>query len=334
MLKYAIIGFGGLGKCHFRYTADLMSKVEDIELVALCDVEKDAFKKQTNINISSDETELDLSKYNLYTDAEELMKKEKLDFIISVVPTFLHDKIAIMAMEKGIHVFSEKPIAITVEKAQNMIDCAKKNNVKLMIGQCLRYWPEYKALKEIIDNKEYGNVLSATFTRLSGTPRWSWQNWYLDESKSGGSVLDLHVHDVDFINWVFGKPISVTSRAANYVVKHDYVSTMYDYGDMYIVATAGWGMSHSYPFTAEFTVRFENGVVELKNGKFMAYTNDGEKEIKTEQSNAYVNEIIDFVDCIRNDRTSKINPPESSKLSIEIAFAEKASADTKETVKL
>ena len=71
MLNYAIIGFGGLGKSHFRNTAQLTSKVADIKLVALCDVDEKAFVTQTAINLGSNQADLDLSAYNLYNDAAE-----------------------------------------------------------------------------------------------------------------------------------------------------------------------------------------------------------------------------------------------------------------------
>lgn len=336
MLNYAIIGFGGLGKSHFRNTAELTSKVADIKLVALCDVDEKAFVTQTAINLGSNEADLDLSAYTLYNDAAEMFEKEKLDFIVTALPTYIHEKIAVMAMEKGIHVFSEKPMAINADQAQNMIDKSNENNVKLMIGQCLRYWPEYSILKNIIDSKKYGNVITANFVRLSGTPKWTWDNWMMDEDRSGGCALDMHVHDVDFINWAFGKPNAVTSRAMNVDCKHDYISTEYDYDNFYITATGGWGLTTSYPFTAEFMVRFENGVVELKNGKLMAYTDNGAEEIAlpTENTNAYVNELVDFIDCIKTGREIEINHPTSSKVSLEIALAEKLSADKKETITL
>ena len=212
MMNYAIIGFGGLGKVHFRNTKELSEKVEDIRLVAICDVDESTFTTQRNINISSDQTKLDLTGYNLYTDVEELFEKEKLDFIITALPTYIHEKIAVMAMERGIHVFSEKPMAINAEQAQNMLDKAEENNVKLMIGQCVRYFPHYVILKDIIDSKKYGEVKFAHFIRTSAIPKWSWENWFRDEAKSGGVVLDMHVHDVDYINYVFGKPDSVYTK--------------------------------------------------------------------------------------------------------------------------
>ena len=333
MMNFAIIGFGGLGKVHFRNIEEVTKVVGDIKLVAICDVEESAFTSAVQTNISADGAN-DLSAYNLYTDAEEMFDKEKLDFVITALPTYIHEKIAVQAMERGINVFSEKPMAINAEQAENMLVKAKENNVKLMIGQCLRYFPEYRAVKELVDSKEYGEVKFANFTRYSMIPKWSWQNWFQDENKSGGVALDLHVHDVDYINFVFGKPESVYSQSSSNLMNQDTIVTFYNYGDGKLVtASSSWGMQTKYPFTAEFVVAFEKATVECRRGKTMIYTDDEAKELDLSldklglpTGNGYANEVIDFIGCIRNDSKSVANPPESSKATVEMALAEKKSA--------
>ncbi len=333
MLKYAIIGFGGLGKVHFSNTEDLCKAHDDVKLTAICDVDENSFTSNTSTNLGEDETKLDLSMYNLYTDAKEMLEKEELDFIITAVPTYLHDDIAIMAMEKGIHVFSEKPMALSVERAQSMIDCAKKNNVKLMIGQCLRYTGKYEKLKEIIDSGKYGRVLRADFYRISCTPTWGWENWFVDADKSGGAVLDLHVHDVDYINYAFGMPKSVTSMATNYKTGHDSIVTMYGYDDMVVTATGEWGCPASYGFASGFFVKMEKATIEGRNAVFTLSPEEGEQiEVEVSKESAYLREVVDFVNCIKNDKVSEINPSEASLNAIKIALAEKESSDKRQSV--
>ena len=154
-MNFAIIGFGGLGKVHFRNVPEVAKRVEDIHLAAICDVDEQAFKTKTRTNLGGDDVGYDLSAYNLYTDVEELLAKEDLDFVITALPTHLHEKVAVMAMERGIHVFSEKPMALNAEQAEHMLEVARENDVKLMIGQCVRYFPEYAMLKEFYNEKEY-----------------------------------------------------------------------------------------------------------------------------------------------------------------------------------
>ena len=339
MLNYAIIGFGGLGKTHFGNYTDLCVSAGGVKLVAICDVDEKQFTTKTDTNLGADTTDLNLTGYNLYTDAKEMFEKEQLDFVITAVPTYLHEKIAVMAMERGIHVLSEKPMAINLEQAENMIKVAKENNVLLMIGQCVRYFKAYSALKEMIDSKRFGKVIKADFSRVSGTPIWGWENWYMDEEKSGGAALDLHIHDVDFINYAFGMPDSVSSVATHYKTKFDSIESVYYYGDTIVTAKGEWGFpATSYPFEAKFTVRFETATVEYKNDKLMLYEENGPcengkpaRELVLRNTNGYLDEEIDFVFCvkgIKGQKESAVNPASSSILSLKLALAEKESALT------
>ena len=335
MLHFAIIGFGGLGKLHFCNIAELQSRVKDVKLVAICDVDKNAFHVQTRTNLGERHSDLDVLAYRLYTDVEMLLEMEQLDFVITALPTYLHEKIAILAMEKGIHVFSEKPMALSLEQADHMIHTARKNNVKLMIGQCLRYMPEYVALKELIDHKTYGKVIKADFFRYSATPEWSWQNWMKDERKSGGACLDLHVHDVDFIHWAFGLPKSVSSVGTHYKTRYESISTVYHYDGMLVTSNADWAMPAGYPFTKGFSVRFEKATVLMTSEGMKLYSEDGKTSIiDVPNKNCYLEEIVDFICCIRENRESMINPPEASRQSIRLALAETESIDTGYTISL
>jgi len=194
MLRYAIIGFGGLGKVHFRMSSLVKERAcTEVQLVALCDIREQMFKEQTATNLGSSDIDLDFSNYNIYYDVDDLLTKEKLDFVVSALPTYIHEKISLKVMKKGIHCFSEKPMAINLEQAENMLKVSKEMGVKLMIGQCCRYSPDFQYLKELVDTKKYGNLLRADFYRISPTPS-GWNNWFRDSSKSGGAALDLHVH--------------------------------------------------------------------------------------------------------------------------------------------
>lgn len=327
-LKFAIIGFGGLGKLHFRNLEEIKRKAPNIQLVAICDVDESTFYTQRGMNLDKNSTCLDLTGYHLYTDVKELLDNEQLDFVITALPTYLHEEIAVMTMEKGIHVFSEKPMALSLEQAQRMLDAADKNNVLLMIGQCVRYFSKYEKLREIICDNRYGKVIKADFHRICDTPPWSWNNWMLDETKSGGAALDLHVHDVDYINWVFGVPKAVTSFATNYKMKHEAITTIYDYEDMIVTSVGEWGMPLGFPFMAGFTVRFEKAVVVSVPEGLKVYQEEKETLLKVESKNGHAEELVDFITCIREKRKSKINPPEDTLWSLKIALTEKKSAES------
>ena len=334
MLKFAIVGFGGLAKVHFKNVPTVLKAHPDAKLVALCDIDPKAFETQTETNLGGNSASLDFTGLNIYYSPEELFEKEELDFIVTAIPTHEHSRIAVMALNKGIHVFSEKPMARTLKQAQDMIDAAKKNGKVLMIGQCLRYWPEYQIAKKIIDGKEYGKVIRAAFWRLSSFPKWCWNDWYSNAEWSGGAILDLHVHDVDFINWAFGRPKSVSSSVTNFMGEHDSVVTDYEYDGVTVTATGAWNMPVGYPFTMDFLIHFEQAVLEYKAGVLTLYK-EGEKEVlTTDGTDAYANEVIDFVQCIKENRWSDINNPDTAYQSLEMALAEKISGDENRRVEL
>jgi len=329
LMDFAIIGFGGLGKLHFGNLPEIEKRVGNIRLVAICDVDEEAFYTRRGINLESNQREFSLSEYHLYTDVNELFEKEELCFVITALPTYLHEEIAVMAMERGIHVFSEKPMALSYAQGLHMLHVARENKVQLMIGQCVRYFPQYVSLKELVDSRKYGNVVKAEFVRNCATPLWSWEKWMQDEEKSGGAVLDLHVHDVDYINWIFGMPKAVSSYATNSKMKHESVMTVYHYEDKLVTAASDWGMTQAYPFTSGFTVRFEEAVAVTWEGYVKIYLDNGEEVlVEGSKQSGHMEELVDFISCIRSGVESTINPPEASLQSLKIALAEKESADT------
>jgi len=330
-LKCAIIGCGGLGKSHMRN----LLQMEDIELVALCDIDPEQFTKATATNLG-ESAAMDISGCRLYTVAEEMLEKEELDFVVTALPTFIHEKYAVMALNKGLHVFSEKPMGRTVEACKNMIDAAKKNNKLLSIGQCLRFDHDYNLIKDAYDSGKYGKLERLTLTRYSYPPIWAWENWFMDFDRSGGAALDLHVHDVDFLNYLLGRPDAVTSQANHRPMRFSSISTMYHYNDGPMVNIIGdWSLPQSHGFHADFWAVFEKATLMRTGGKLMLFPIDGDAvEIEHDGSNMYYTEMEYFIKCIRENRENDIAPAESTMQSIEIAFAEMESAETGKTVTL
>lgn len=334
MLKCGIVGLGGLGKKHL---GNILAMSDKVELVALCDVDEGKISETAKTNLGAIKTNIDFSKYNFYTDAEEMMDKEDLDFVICALPTYLHKKYAVMAMEKGLHVFSEKPMARWSDEAMEMIEVSKKTGKKLMIGQCLRFNNTYKILKEYYENGKLGKLLRANFHRFSVVPVWGWDHWYEDYEKSGCAAMDLHVHDVDLVNWIFGKPIKVSSIATHDRTKFDSISTRYFYdGGLCITADCDWGFSDSFGFRRGYIANFEKGALEMKDsGEVIISPQNGEAyTVPLDFVDPYVTEMKDFIDAIENDREIEVLAPQSTKQTLDIVLAEIKSAETGNAVEL
>lgn len=224
-------------------------------------------------------------------------------------------------MEKGINVICEKPISLNREDVHRVYSTAKKNNVCFMVAQVLRFWPEYEVVKNIYDSGKYGKLLSASMHRLSGIPKWSWDDWMRDEKRSGLVPFDLHIHDLDFIVYAFGKPEKCTARRVKRP-EQDYIAATYDFGDFRISTEAAW-FAGCYPFSARFLFQFEGAVVTWENDEMTVYEADDTKfcpisqdggdtgDIGLPKSNAYANEIRYFADCVKSGVfPDKVKPEE------------------------
>ena len=310
MLKVGLVGGGGISGAHIP----VWEEMENAELIAICDIRTERMEKYPQ--------------KRHYTDFDEMLEKEQFDIIDICLPTYLHADFAVKAMEKGINVITEKPISLKKEDVERVYSTAKKNNVKFMVAQVLRFWPEYVLLKEIYDTKKYGRLLSGSMIRLGGMPKWSWDGWMSDEKRSGLVPFDLHIHDLDFMVYAFGMP-KVTYQYRSKLPNQDYICLNYDFGDFSIHSEASW-YAPDYPFKAEFRFQFEDAIVSNENGKMIIMKNDNtvidlsqEAEgdtgnINLPKSNAYANEIHYFADCVEKDLPIEKMKPEELQCVLEI----------------
>lgn len=263
MLKVGLIGCGGMGSIHAGCYKALTGQVQ---LVAAADVQPEKLQQ------FSDSPEI-----RLYSSGKELIEKEDLDFVDICVPTYLHASHAVMAMEKGMHVFMEKPACINEQEARLLTETKEKYGVKVQVGQVLRFWDEYAWLKKTVEEGTYGKVLSGVFTRVSNNPVWGWENWFNDVEKSGSVALDLHIHDVDFIRYLMGRePDSLSPKVVrdkDGVVQH--ILTDFHYGDVWLTAEGAWNDAPDFPFIMRYRVNLEKAFVMFDENGLCVYLKDG-----------------------------------------------------------
>lgn len=323
MYRYGIIGFGGLGKKHLCNLYEIEKMRGDFKLAAICGTTLEEAKKGVKINLGSvNVSSVDFSSCNFYQDYKEMLDNENLDFILSVLPTFLHEEVALYALKSGVHLFSEKPMALTLEGCKKMIEASKQNNAKLMIGHCLRFHSGFRIIKEFIDTKKYGNVRYASFERYSQTPLWTFNNWILDVDKSGGSVIDFHIHDVDLINWYFGKPNSINSVIKNSKIPLEGVQTQYFYDNFMVTATAEWSLPQTFPFAARCRIDFDDASVVIENDKLSVYCDDSSYSEDYDLDMAFKYEIEAFIKLVIDNEPCNLTSPEEIYESMKIAISE------------
>jgi len=309
MKKYAIIGFGGLGKTHFCNLLEIEKKRGDISLCAICNADLSAITESVALNIGSVSMDnVDFSKYNLYTDYKEMLDKEDLSFVLIALPTYLHASVTIECLKRGIDVYVEKPMALTLQDCEEMVKTAKENGRRLMVGHCLRFTDEYMFLKDCIEKGTYGKPVKAEFSRKSPNPGWSSGNWLLSEEKSGGCIVDMHVHDVDMMVWLFGAPDEIAAYSSHKMQKYESVYALYKYPDMTVSAICDWGIHPSYKFSATYAVTFENAYVELKDGVVTVYESEESHTVSFSGEDAMYREVETFIEgCLSGAEVSKAN---------------------------
>ncbi len=332
MIRVGLIGLGVMGRGHLAVYERLAREGSDVKLVAVCDIVPSKLEGRDIVTGNMDTgTACNTAPYARYLDYNEMLQKEQLDYVDIALPTFLHSQAAVAAMEAGCHVLCEKPMARTLEQCEQMIDTARATGKRLMVAQCLRFWPAYEYLKECVDSGRYGAVTSAYFFRGGDTPRWSWENWLLNDERSGGCLLDQHVHDVDMINHLFGVPDAVSTRAVNVIEGsgYDAVSTQYHYADGKVVcAEDDWTIGGEWGFDMLFRVNFRQGNVFFSHGKLRVCPADGPAiEPELPRDDGYYREIVAFTDALRTGGEVPRCAPESTRDTIAIALAEVDSAD-------
>jgi predicted dehydrogenase len=327
-IRVAMLGFGGIAKAHKHAYDELKRDGYPVKLIAICDINPEQFKKAQAINLEGN-PKYDLTGQKLYTNLDEMLKNEEFEMADICLPSYLHKEFTIKMLKAGKHVMCEKPMALSSSDCALMISTAKECGRKLMIGQCLRFEPLYLFLRDAISNNTFGKVRHAYFTRLSSMPRWGFDGWYRDTSRSGGAIMDLHIHDVDMVRFLFGEPETVSSIAYDTGSRWTVVNSRFLYNDdKIIVADASWNEAASTKFEMSYRVRFDNATVRLEGGKVTVYPDEGTPyDAELPRANRMAEEIKALASSVLENRENTANPPESAMMTVKLVEKLRESAD-------
>ena len=340
MTNHAILGLGFMAATHIR----ALQKVPGARLAALCNPSGRHLDGDfTDVSGNHGDKEpliLDMADIKAFQEPSKLFADPEIDVVHICTPTITHPGLVTAALRSGKHVLCEKPVARTSEDALEMAAVARENGRILMPAMCLRFFPEWAAAKTAIDEGTYGKVLGGRFRRVGEPPAWG-QQFFLDGSKSGGALLDLHIHDVDFIHYCFGKPRALYATGYNGPSGAiDYVVSQYAFGSgVSVHAEAAWTMTPGFGFTMEYTLNFERATLDydlLREGAALKLYEE-EKEPQTltfDQEDGYVGEIAHLSECISEGLTESGIPPEDGVTAIQICEAEERSVRSGEVIAL
>ena len=309
-------------------------KVVDAQIVGLCSpsgrhLDGDFSTVAGNID-TGDPLKLDVSAITGCRKFEELLAIPDLDLVDICAPTMAHPELALAAFKAGKHVLCEKPMARTSAEARQMVDAAKAANRILMPAMPLRFWPEWAWLRDAIRKGEFGKVYSARFRRVAEPPGWGAKH-FGNGALSGGALLDLHVHDTDFVQFVFGKPKAVYSRGyTKYTGAIDHVITQYEVeGGAVVHAEGSWAMSPGFGFNMSFTVNFEKATVDYdiaRDAEALKIAENGKSRVvKLEGLDGYAREAAHIVAQIQHGRADDTVTAEDGLRAVEICEAEERS---------
>ncbi|MDD6308886.1 MAG: Gfo/Idh/MocA family oxidoreductase [Clostridia bacterium] len=260
-LKIAMIGAGNIANTHL---ASYM-KNDKAEVYAICDINEERLHETAD-------------KFNIarrYTDEDAMLRElPELEAADVCVYNSSHAPCSIKALEAGLHVMCEKPMAYSVAEAEEMIRIAEKNKRLLMIGFVLRFSNDARIAKDFIDKGYLGDLYyaRAQYVRRHGNPG----GWFGNRAISaGGPVIDLGVHVIDLTRYLMGnpKPISVYAVSYDNIGKRDYLKT-----------SVGWKPKDAKPDDVCDVEDFASAIIRYDNGASTlletAYSFNGEDMAK------------------------------------------------------
>jgi UDP-N-acetylglucosamine 3-dehydrogenase len=323
VLRVAIIGCGGLGQVH----ADCYTAIPGVQVVGVHDL---ADEQANRLAMRTNSV--------AYHSFDEMLERSGCDLVSVTLPSHLHKSFTVRAASYGKHVICEKPIALNLQDAKEMIRVCQANNVMLFIGHVVRFFPEYAQMKQKVQEEALGRVGVAHAKRAGGHPGIA-RAWYREDEKSGGVVADLMIHDIDFMRWTLGEVRSVYGLRRN--------ESDFDYALATVVFKNGavanleafWG--YPGPFVTAAEIAGSNGLIRSDSTKSASLqirkTSESSSSggIQIPQSPGFISpytmELSHFVDCIRT-RSEPIVTANDAYLALEIALAVTESSRTGNTI--
>ncbi len=260
----------------------------------------------------------------IYESIQRMVESQTIDLVDICTPTYLHKQLTLQSLALGKPTITEKPVALTLDDALEMYAAADRAGVPLYVAQVMQFSKEIQTLRQAVREEWYGKPLDASFTRLSARPQWTQGNWLLDKAKSGLVPFDLHIHDLDVMVSLFGKPLDLryVSCGGEGRPYREHYRFDYAFKGLHANAEAAW-LNAAIPFTVGWRVYFERGMLIRddrglsgydEHGRNTYYNIEDEVKIPTGINIAptgwFLRELSHFLDCARRGEPSPLVPRE------------------------
>ncbi|MHB0856044.1 MAG: Gfo/Idh/MocA family protein [Anaerolineae bacterium] len=325
MIRFGLIGSGFIAGIH----AAALAQVESARLAAVCGRNRDTVTGLAR-------------RYGARPvyDLDDLLADDGIDAVLVALPTHLHAWAVIRAAQAGKHVLCEKPLALTLDQVDRMCAAIQTAQVHAMVAQVLRFWPEYHAIADLYRQGELGVPICTSAMRLIETPPDL--SWFCNPEEGGGALFDLHVHDLDYVYSLYGRPRAVSAVGVQSATgTWDQVVTSLDYGAHAAVVEASALMPAGYPFTAGFRLLGSRACVEycMRVGGQVDARQDAESRLRLYRpgsqaecplvatQDAYVTQIAYLSDCLLADKSPAVGTFQDAQAVLEILLAVRQSLE-------
>ena len=275
------------------------------------------------------------------TDDLRALVHMDIDALDICLPTDAHCALALEALAAGRHVVCEKPLALTVEDGERMVAAARDAGRLLLVAHVVRFWPEYAHLRQLLGEGAIGRPTAAAAHRLQQGPGWVPDAGQI-RARSGGPVVDLQIHDDDYLSWLFGEPQRVFACGA---ARHVLTSLVFD--GVVAAAEAAADMPPGFPFTSSVRVRGDGGVLEYVFRAGGARPDEpaggvsllslqtpgrGPERVAVPEGDPYARQLAHFAACLRRGEPSPVIPPEDAIRAVRVALAARRSLESGQPV--
>ncbi len=338
-VNVAVVGLGFMGVTHLRAYQQLASA----QIVAVCDAIRlpvNGVLQGVAGNIKKSD-DIDLGReVKVFRKLEEVLALPEVALVDLCTPTPLHPEQALAALKAGKHVLCEKPLARTSAAARQIVRAEASSTGFLMPAMCMRFWPGWSWLKDVVQDGRYGKVLSAQFRRISEMPGWSKQGTYSAAGADlGGALFDLHIHDTDFVQFLFGRPARVFSTGVtDSAGSINHVLTQYLYPNGPAVSAEGsWLLTKG--FNMSFTLFCEHATLDFdlaRGANAMQVIEEGKaaRFVELPGTDGYGEEVRYVVDCAQRNKRPTVVAAKDGLSALEICEAEEKSLKSGKVVAL
>lgn len=267
MIRVGLVGIGFMGWIHqLAYRRSKSAK-----LAAFCS--RDPKKRsgdwrgiQGNFGPPGDQISMD--GLEVFESLEQMVRSSEIDVIDICLPPHMHTATTILALENGKDVLCEKPLALNAEDCFLIMETARRCKRLVMVAHVLPYMGAFAYATGLVKNKTYGMPIGGYFKRIISDPTWI-PDFY-SKDKVGGPLVDLHVHDLHWIQLLFGKPMGVHAVGRMHGEVAKFVHAIYDFGDsnISVASTSGVIDGPGRPFTHGFELQLEDATIQHEFAAF------------------------------------------------------------------